>query len=228
MTAFVAGAALGLASSAHCVVMCGPLLATVARLHSSPSRAASLAQSLLHHAGRTAVYVLLSLPAGVAGESLAVRGFGRATAIAAGVLLLLAAAGSFRSVGRLTAAISALAVGATAPLLRWSRARPVAGPLATGALNGLLPCGLVYGALTTAAASGSATGAMLLMTGFGAGTAAVLIALSAGVVALPAARRLRPLAPLALAAAAVLLLARGAAPLHDHRAPAPSVHHMHE
>jgi uncharacterized protein len=233
MTPLLAGLALGIASSAHCAAMCGPLVVTAARAVAVRSRIAHLGQMLLHHAARILVYAALAVPAGLAGETLAVNGFGRAAAIVAGLVLLAAALGSLRvrGFGRLGAAVSTLVALLSKPVLRWSVRHAVAGPLLTGALNGILPCGLVYGALTTAAATGSASGAVLLMIGFGAGTSAILLALTAGTAAIPPSMRLRlrPLAPIVLAVTAAILLARGAMPAHQHGAPAAAEHHhLHE
>ena len=91
----LAGLALGLASSAHCAGMCGPLVLSVGRL-AEPSRSAQLKFALLHHAARVLVYVVLAVPAGLASEALVLQGLGRAIAIAGGVALLLAAATSIR------------------------------------------------------------------------------------------------------------------------------------
>jgi sulfite exporter TauE/SafE len=231
MMSFLAGLALGFASSAHCAAMCGPLVVAAGRVFARRSRASDLAQHLLHHAARILVYALLAVPAGLAGETMAMRGFGRVMAIAAGVLLLGAAAGSLRvrGFGRLSSALSTAVARAASPALRWSRLHPFAGPVLTGALNGLLPCGLVYGALTVAAATGRGVDAVILMTGFGLGTSAVLLAISSGVTAVPASLRvrLRPLAPVALAVTAAILIARGVVPAHQHAA-APLHHHMHQ
>jgi hypothetical protein len=196
------------------------------------SRARHLAQLALHHAARILVYAALALPAGLVGETLVARGFNRAIAVSAGVVLLIAAMGSLRlrEFGRLGAALSNLVGIASKPVFRWSRTHPALGPLLLGALHGILPCGLVYGALTTAAVAGSVGGSVLLMAGFGVGTSGVLVAISTGAAAItPSARlRLRPLTPLVLAVTAAILIARGVLPAHQHDAGAPAHHHMHE
>jgi sulfite exporter TauE/SafE len=234
MTTLAAGLALGVASSAHCVAMCGPLLLMVSRC-AAPTKAARLRQALTHHGGRILVYVLMAVPAGIAGEALTDRGFGRALALVTGALLLGAAAGSLRlplaaaAGARVSAAVARLA----APALRWAASRPLLGPLATGALNGLLPCGMVYAALTAAGASGSVSSAVLLMTGFGVGTAATLVAMTMGAAAVPPRLRLRlrPVAPAMLLLAGAILIARGVmAPqphAHQRAEPVSAPHHHH-
>jgi len=226
--ALLAGVALGAASSAHCAAMCGPLVLSIGRRLGGPSRASQLRYALLHHLGRVLTYALLAVPAGLGGEMLMLEGFGRALAIVAGLLLLVAAAAAVRlpGVDRVTARVSAIVGRVFAPVLRWATARPIAGPLATGALNGLLPCGLVYAALALAAASGSLAGSITLMMGFGAGTAGVLVAMTMGAASIsPSVRlRLRPIGPVVLAIAAAVLLVRGVTIPHSHGA---ATHHAH-
>jgi sulfite exporter TauE/SafE len=170
----------------------------------------------------------------MAGEALSTRGFGRALAIAAGLLLLAAAIPAVRvaGLGRLGRIGAGAAGRACLAAGRWSTAHPAAGPLLTGAANGLLPCGLVYAALTTAAALGNAVDAGILMAGFGVGTLPALVTLIVSATSLPPATRVRfrRLMPLALALTGVLLLARGMAPAsgeaHAH-GPAHTEHRGH-
>jgi sulfite exporter TauE/SafE len=228
MTAFLTGLALGLASSAHCAAMCGPLVMAAGRIGRATARAPRLGQPLLHHAARTATYALLAAPAGLAAGAMAYRGLGRAVAVMAALALLVVAAGSLPiGSGRAAAVLSRLVTRASAPALRLARSRPITGPLAVGVVNGLLPCGLVYGAMATAAATGSVVGAMTLMAGFGIGSSVTLIALAAGAASVPAAlgARLRPLAPLVLVVAAAILVLRGVMP-SQHAPAGQHLHHM--
>lgn len=216
MTALVTGIIFGAVGSAHCVGMCGPLVLTMGRGLRGPSRGAQLQHALTYHAGRVFIYVLLGSIAGVAGETLFTWGLGRALAVTAGVLLLLAAIGSAlpRRLGGWGAAPAALATRACAMAGRWSRLHPVAGPVLAGAANGLLPCGLVYSALLTAAAMGTTVSAVALMAGFGLGTIPTLVALTMAATspAFGIRTRLRRLTPVLLALTAAMLLVRGLAP----------------
>jgi len=231
MTAMLAGLALGLASSAHCAAMCGPLVLTIGRRPGAATRAAHLRHALLYHAGRVAVYALLALPAGLIGETLVFNGLGRVLAVASGILLLTAAAGSIRpNRGGVSPWYSRSLARLSPPVVRWAAGRPLAGPLATGGLNGLLPCGLVYAAVTAAGAAGSVAAAGALMAGFGIGTSAVLIAMSVWAASFPASlrTRLRPLSPMVLALTAVILIVRGVSMPHQHPlGPPPPLRHAH-
>ena len=57
--------------------------------------------------------------------------------------------------------------------------------LALGALNGLLPCGMVYGALSISVSAGNALGGGLAMLLFGLGTVPALLVLGLGARAVP-------------------------------------------
>jgi sulfite exporter TauE/SafE len=133
------------------------------------------------------------------------------------------------SAGRPAAqAVTRLIARGLARVRRWSGAAPLAGSAAAGALNGLLPCGLVYAALTAAVAIGHPLSAGLFMLSFGVGTLPVLSAVwLAGAVsrATPPTLRSR-LRPIAIAAVGLLLVGRGLVPVHsrpDHPT-IPAVH----
>jgi sulfite exporter TauE/SafE len=105
----------------------------------------------------------------------------------------------------------------------WLRRHGIQGPFALGALNGLLPCGLVYAALTAAAGLGSLPQAVGFMVAFGLGTAPVLVflGLASGAVTARVPVRIRRAAPAMLAIVGVLLIVRGLRmpAAHDHAAP---------
>jgi uncharacterized protein len=206
-TALVSGMLLGLAASAHCAGMCGPLVLLVRR------------GFWIYHLGRLAIYALLALASGLIGSGIAAAGYSRVISIGAGAILLAAAAGAFHQTAPAIAAVwrpVTRAVAAVAPLrVKYGPA----GAFLAGAINGLLPCGLVYAALTGAVAQGDQARSLALMVAFWAGT---LPALAAVRVSGDRLRRLafpraRYIMPLAIGLAGVVLVARGLWPAHDHR-----------
>lgn len=231
----VAAALLGLAGSGHCVTMCGPLVLAIG----APARAQSLARRvgsvLLYHSGRILTYAVLGLVAGTAGSGLLLAGAGRFLAVGGGVLLVLAAVAP--AAGRRWPVwggswIAAAAAAGTAAR-RFHLAHPISGTFALGLANGLLPCGMVYAAVALAVAAGSPGRGALAMAAFGLGTMPVLAGLALGASGCPPEwrRRLSRAAPIALALAGLLLLARGlSAPVSagDHPRPAAGIHgHLH-
>ena len=226
MSMFLTGIALGLAASAHCAAMCGPLVLTMGRNLHRPSRGERLRHALLYHAGRIAAYLALAAAAGWAGAAIASTTVGRVAAVAAAIVLLDRALGFTH--GRLPAAVTdrhrGLVGRAGAAAMGWAQSHRVAGPVAAGAVHGLVPCGLLYAAVIASAAAGSLPGALSLMTGFGLATLPVLAAVSLAPGAVPIRFRagLRALTPAALVFTAALLLFRAFTPAtHDAGAHAP-------
>jgi sulfite exporter TauE/SafE len=150
----------GLVGSPHCIGMCGGFAA---------SAGAQRGGALAWTAGRLGTYAALGAAAGGLGG--AVPGpawLGEALSV---VFLAWFAAG-------LAGLSPHLALPAPAALQR-AGARligrtDVLGRVAFGAVNGLLPCGLVYAALAFPVAAGSPAAGALSMVAFGLGTAPAL------------------------------------------------------
>lgn len=209
---FYLGFTLGLLNSLHCLGMCGPLVWALTAQGGRFTRQNWPTVSA-YHLGRISVYGLLGLLAGSFGHLINWAGWQSYLSVAAGILMLLGA------IGRLPHLASS----------RWSGwlhrghrliagKRSVWARLATGALNGLLPCGLVYAAMAGAATSGSMAGGGSFMLLFGIGTLPALLLMQ---VARPQIDRLvsvrfRKLAPVGLLVVSIILLSRG---LHHFQLP---------
>ena len=85
------------------------------------------------------------------------------------------------------------------------------GTLLLGVANGLLPCGMVYIALTGAMASASATAAASFMTLFGLGTLPLLFVFNFYGIRLQASvkQRIKFVSPIVIAIMGILLIIRG-------------------
>ena len=245
MIAFAVGLLFGAAGSLHCAAMCGPLVAVADGATTSRTRAAARWRSrAAYHGGRIGVYALGGVVVGFGGAALEGQGLGRALAVTAGLALVAqACVAAGVAAGADTAGASSRLAGALSRAAGWLRRRGLARPELMGALNGLLPCGLVYAALVAAGGAGGVTAALSLMIGFGLGTLPAL--LGVGAVSAFAAGRggpgLRRVAvPAALGIAGCLLIARGLGSTAAHRdhfrdgtpaaalpAPAAAVDHGH-
>ncbi|BAK68505.1 hypothetical membrane protein [Sphingobium sp. SYK-6] len=177
------GVALGLASSLHCIGMCGGISLMFGYAGGCTTPAADMRAQALLHGGRILSYALLGALAGAAGGLAA----GQVDAAAGHHLLRWAAAVSLGWMGLVTAGMApapALLGHGFAPRRLMARAllhMPVpARRFAGGLAWGLLPCGMVYGALLFALFAGSAAGGALVMLGFGLGTLPALIAAGLG------------------------------------------------
>ncbi len=241
MTALLAGLAFGLAGSGHCAAMCGPLVLLANPVPGSSARGRANASPALavhaglYHLGRASTYLSLGALAGLAGGAMARLGLGRALAILAGVALLLQAVAATRLVSARfgSLGVAPLVTRALARAGAWMRTHRVRGPIVFGALNGLLPCGFLYAALTAAAGFGDLKQALLFMSAFALGTTPVLavVALAGGSLSARVPLLMRRAAPVALAIVGVLLIARGIRTPHAAHdlpaAPTASPHGIH-
>ncbi|MDD3529292.1 MAG: sulfite exporter TauE/SafE family protein [Gallionellaceae bacterium] len=191
-TSLITALLAGLLGGAHCVGMCGGI---VAAMSLQGGRRQPLPFHLGYNLGRLASYAAAGALAGLVGSAafLSERLLPLQTSlyVLAQVVLILMGlylAGLSRAVLWLERAGGAL----------WKRLQPVfgrllpirdfKGALAAGLVWGWLPCGLVYSVLVTALASGNAASGALLMLAFGLGTLPNLLAMGW------AAERLRALA----------------------------------
>jgi len=204
-TAFV----LGAAGSAHCIGMCGPIALAVP----SPGNGwrARLMSTLILNGGRVSTYALLGALFGAFGTGLRLAGLQQSVSIIAGAVLLLSVIvpgllERWSPTGRLSLWIGRLR-GALARNLKRTAPEAV---FFTGALNGLLPCGLVYAAAIGAAAMGTMQHGALFMMLFGLGTLPALIGLrmSGSMIGTSARARLRKASPVLVSALAVLMILR--------------------
>jgi sulfite exporter TauE/SafE len=193
MNEHLAGLTLGFAGSLHCAAMCGPLM-------------------LAWRRGREAGSAGRGVAAGAAGEVVGTLGAGRAMAWLAGAVLLAAAASHVTHVPSLPGLplTRVLARLGHASRTQASR-RPWLSALLGGALNACLPCGMLYAALTVAAATGTSSAGWRFMLLFGLGTLPALAGtwLAADLLTPHLRNRLKYSAPVALALVGLLLIARG-------------------
>jgi len=171
---------LGLFGAGHCIAMCGGIMTAVG-LRAAPagggmSRARPLAQTALYSAGRVGSYMALGAAVGAVGAALTEMLADALMLLRTVAGLLLIAMGAYvagfgAGLWRGLAALEAIGGGPWRTVLQLRARVPHAlEPLVLGVAWGLLPCGLVYGALAWTAATADPLRAALLMLGFGMGT----------------------------------------------------------
>jgi len=172
---------MGITGSVHCVAMCSAMQQTaIAGRRTIALQPADRhpRHDLWFQGGRIVGYTLLGLAAGIAGDWLLTAAslqpvFQSIWAALNAVLLSI-------GLSMLLSGREPRWLAAAAP--RWIRRPPAAGGPAAGlslAARGLmwalLPCGLLYAALSLAILAGEPVGAALVMTAFGIGTASGLL-----------------------------------------------------
>jgi uncharacterized protein len=172
---FISAFVIGLISSAHCIGMCGPI--SLALPLQSFDVKKKLSALLLYNSGRTTSYSLIGLLAGFIGRRIFLAGYQQSFSILLGVIIL----GYFliSMIGGKAMHLKAFTrIQATLQQfisVRMKNKSMLASYL-IGAANGLLPCGMVYFAVTGAMATGSILSGIFFMTAFGIGTTPALLA----------------------------------------------------
>lgn len=168
---------LGFLGSFHCVGMCGPIAMAIPL--NRRNYASMLAGGLAYNLGRVFTYSAIGLVFGLIGQGLFIAGYQNILSLTLGILILLS----------LIFAAWAQRMGSNALLFRAvnnikAKLIPLFNKKSTGALfligvlNGLLPCGFVYMAITGAIASGNSVNGALFMALFGLGTLPAMLAMN--------------------------------------------------
>jgi uncharacterized protein len=208
-----------LLGSAHCVTMCGPYVAmcTAQFVPRGATPGARCGLRILFNVGRIATYGVIGLIVGAFGQiaqATASRfGFAGIVAIAAGsaaLLFGLSMIGWFRDPAQVVAA-AGLGRWLIAGRMRLNRAPAAAAPFLLGALQGWLPCALVYAAASRATLAGTPLMGAFTMLVFGLGTAPAIFALTLVPQTLLRRVKAQRLAGALLALLGVILILRGLA-----------------
>ena len=173
------GFSLGLLGSVHCIGMCGPIALAIP-VHNLPpfQRYAGI---VLYNAGRVITYVFLGLIFSVIGQQLFIGNYQRMLSITIGVMIIVVLLLNilFRKqvytfplyrkfINRLQSSMAVF----------MRREHSLFSLLAIGFLNGWLPCGLVYIAISGAVALSDPAKGMLFMFGFGISTMPLMLSVS--------------------------------------------------
>lgn len=166
---------MGFAGSLHCVGMCGPLALS---LPVSPSRNFSrITGGLIYNTGRVLTYALLGLLLGAIGDLIIVTEWQSKLSIALGIVILL-----YLFVPKRYFHLTSANVFSKPFLLlrqqlgKLFQSSKISSLFFIGILNGLLPCGLVYLALSSSAISASTVHGGMFMLFFGLGTFPMMFA----------------------------------------------------
>ncbi len=164
---------MGLFGSLHCAVMCGPLL--FATQGKQPISWWGIFSKVVYQIGRIATYGLLGFLIGLFGNVAQMQGAQQTVSIISGIFLIIIAASML--IGKRSAVWTKWQTRVIQPfaklMSRWIY-KP-GGSFFAGILNGLLPCGMVYMALTAALNADSIAGSIEFMVLFGMGTIPLML-----------------------------------------------------
>lgn len=178
--------ALGLATSTHCVGMCGPMVVTYAvKGEEGGPWHRKVVPNLVYQAAKLTSYVLVGMALGALGSAFNLSGIRPWAMAFAGVFMIvlgLGMTGRFPWAARLTPRPPKALINALSGLRRKAKtdadegASSLATPAAFGLLTGLMPCAPLQGAELAAAATGSVLTGGVAMFAFGLGTMPLLFA----------------------------------------------------
>ncbi|MBL7851492.1 MAG: sulfite exporter TauE/SafE family protein [Cyclobacteriaceae bacterium] len=167
---------IGLAGSLHCVGMCSPLALGV----SGMSRNFVVAR-FLYNGGRILTYGGLGALVGAFGAIAGLTQYQTLLSASLGVLLVLLGVGgiSVIRIPVLTPALQGLSNWLKARFASQVKSKSIIAMMVMGSINGLLPCGLTYFALTYCITLPDATSGFQFMVFFGLGTLPVMLGIPA-------------------------------------------------
>jgi len=163
---------MGIAGSLHCAGMCSPLAITVTNLTSSVA-----VNRILYNLGRITMYGLLGTTVAAAGHILPISKFQNLLSIALGLTLIIMAAVGITGVKIpiITPALFKLTGILKKLFSNFIYKKNPGSVLLLGSLNGLLPCGLTFLALSFCVTVTSPAQGFAYMFAFGIGTLPVML-----------------------------------------------------
>jgi len=161
---------LGFASGFHCIGMCGPIALSMGLTRYQQTN--FYLQNITYQLGRIVTYSLLGAILGIVGEGFEMAGFQRILTIIIGILLIIMSLFSFgkRDFASKIPFINKILLKLKINLGAILQKSDYRSRFITGLLNGFLPCGMVYMALTASMVSGGVLQGAIFMGLFGLGT----------------------------------------------------------
>ena len=178
--------ALGLATSTHCVGMCGSMVVTYAvKGNEDGPWHRKVVPNLVYQAAKLLSYVIVGVLLGAIGSAFNIKGIAPYAMVVAGVYMVilgLGMTGRFPWAARLTPRPPKALITALSGLRRKAKTDAAEGesslvtPAAFGLITGLMPCAPLQGAEIIAAGTGSYVSGGVAMFAFGLGTMPLLFA----------------------------------------------------
>lgn len=205
------GFMMGLLGGFHCVGMCGPIALVLPIDRSSKWKA--LWQTILYHLGRTVTYAIMGFVFGLVGKGLYLAGFQGRISILMGVIMILAVVFPTNYLGKFGFGkpLYGLVGKLKATLGSYLQKKSGATLFIIGLLNGLLPCGLVYMAITGAIGTGDAYMGAAFMALFGIATSPMLtgLVLAGNFLTIQVRNKINKIIPFFVVLVGVLFILRG-------------------
>lgn len=200
---------MGLLGSIHCVGMCGPLVMALPLVDKQGFQ--KFLAIALYHIGKMGSYAMLGIIFGLLGSQFPMYLLQQNLSVVIGLIMLLYVLYVFVLKPKHIVNLNFLYQPIVSLLTIMFKQKSTAIFLLIGFLNGLLPCGMVYLALTSALATQHVLQGGLLMLFFGLGTAPALLLVSFGgqLISLSARRKFQSWVPVFIVTMGLILILRG-------------------
>ena len=202
---------MGLVGSLHCVGMCGPIAMMLPA--DTSARWKFFFGRFLYNGGRLMTYAVLGIFVGFIGESTTYFVSQKTLSIVLGALILIGVfiPKSWQQKISLNHFVFRFTNKIKSGLSKLFKSHSFLTQFSFGVLNGLLPCGLVYAALSGAFLTETLTDGMFFMLLFGLGTLPMMLGISLGATWLRKtfALKLPKLIPITYSLLALWLIVRG-------------------
>lgn len=167
---------LGFLGSFHCIGMCGPIAIALPQHEGQPYL--KVISALLYNFGRVITYAIIGILFGALGKGIFMGGIQQVVSILTGVLIIVLVAFPYIVPSKFKQ-VSVLQI----PIMRKAfsnafKMQSLSAYLFLGLINGLLPCGFVYMALSGAMLTGNTFDGSLFMFFFGIGTIPAMLSMS--------------------------------------------------
>jgi len=205
----LAGFTIGFIGSFHCIGMCGPIALSLPV--NTQKASGKIATVVLYNLGRAATYAVLGAVFGLIGNQFVLIGYQQLFSIVLGALILIVVLLN-KLLSIESRLLQSIHVSIQSKLARHlTKANSSFNYFIVGILNGLLPCGLVYLAITSAAATGSVADGSLLLFAFGLGTFPFMFSIMvlSRAISFNARRTVKKMMPVFIALTACMLMLRG-------------------
>lgn len=209
---FEIGFVMGLIGSVHCIGMCGPLVMALPISHQTNFQ--KWQSIILYHAGKITSYAILGILLGLFGSQLPLHGVQENLSIVMGGIMLIYVIYVFVIKSKLPLRFLKFNLVYTFLIKKMGqlfKSKNRAVFYLIGILNGLLPCGMIYVALTSALATQNVLQGGLIMAFFGFGTmpALIMVAIGGQYFGVIFRKKIQSLLPLFIFGMGVLLILRG-------------------
>lgn len=209
---FEIGFLMGLIGSVHCIGMCGPLVMALPISHQSNFQ--KWVSILLYHFGKISSYMVLGILLGLFGSTLPLYGVQENLSIVMGSIMLLYVLYVFviKSTWKIPFLKSNILYSIIIKKMgALFKSKNRISFYLIGFLNGLLPCGMVYLALTSAIATQSVVQGGMIMAFFGLGTmpALIMVAIGGQYMGRTVRTKLQSLLPVFIFSMGIILILRG-------------------